>query len=57
MSDKGPGIVQRAWNALLLLAAICLVGHLIQLWVMPLLPVVFAVLVLLTLLRLLFGRR
>jgi len=57
MSDKGPGIVQRAWNALLWLAAVCFIGHLIQLWVMPLLPVVFAVLVLLTLIRLFFRRR
>ena len=48
---------QRAWSALLLLIAIGYGAHLIERWLVPLLPVVFAVLVLLTLIRLLFGRR
>ena len=57
MSDKGPGIEQRAWRALLLLGAISYSAYLIQRWVVPLLPIVFVCLVLLALLRLFFRRR
>jgi Flp pilus assembly protein TadB len=57
VSDKGPGIERRAWSALLVLAGICLAGYLIQRWVLPLLPVAFALLTLWTLFRLLFRRR
>lgn len=57
MSDKGPGIEQRAWSALLVLAGICFAAYLIQRWVLPLLPVGLALVTLWTLFRLLFRRR
>ena len=48
---------QRVWSALLLLVAISYAAHLIQRWLVPLLPIVFVCLVLLALLRLFFRRR
>lgn len=57
MNDKGPDLQRRAWSVAVALIVIGYGAHLIERWLVPLLPVVFVVLALLTLFRLLFRRR